>query len=520
VSEGLQDLLHLFEHDHSWLAQFFSLLVLPFANEDLAIILGAYIVVNKIMPAALVALCIYGGMVASDFLLYGIGAGARRLPWLTRLAVNDRVHDFAGVLKRNVFGIMALCRLVPGVVFIAFVACGWTRVPLAQFSLASLVISALYLPLMLCIMVFFGAALDDQAGLWAWPFLLCVLVGIGFVRRQVFFFQEPIERSDDEPVPLAASDGGAPFQPALTERVQRALLGLTMMLSWVGFALRYRSPTLPTAVNPRKPMGGIWGESKSEYLLDVTGNERLWIAEFAVMKRGVGPRSLHADLEHAREAMCSAELSFPVVAKSDTGCHDVRRIDDLAALLEYIRHFPAGEKLILQRLVPGAGEAIALYARMPGAQSGRLLSLDYRFDTGQTTDERQRYHDGSRYMTRALEARLDGIARSMREFHYGRFRLRFVSRDGLMQGRELSVIEIDGIGSSGNGVRNTSLSMGEMHRRSIDRLRIMFLIGAKNRERGFEPLACAAAFKSLIGQGQRSRRYRAAVSPLRLHWRV
>jgi hypothetical protein len=218
--------------------------------------------------------------------------------------------------------------------------------------------------------------------------------------------------------------------------------------------------------------------------------------------------------------MCSAGLSFPIVAKSDSSCHEVRRIDDPAALLQYLRQLPAGEKLILQRLVPGAGEALVLYARMPGAQSGRILSLDFRLDTDQIGDGRPRYHDGSRCMTPALEARVDAIARSMREFHYGRFRLRFASCDGLMRGQELSVIEIDGIGSSSSGVRNASLSMGELHRRSIDRLRIMFLIGAKNRERGFEPLACAATLKSLIGQGQRSRRYRAAVSPLRWRWRV
>src|SRR5258707_8344330 len=149
LSGGLTALLHFSDHDFSWLAQFFSLLFLPFAHEDLAIILGAYVVVNNIMPVGLVALCIYGGMVVSDFALYGIGAGARRLPWLTRLAVDDRVRGFADVLKRNLFGIVALCRVVPGVVFVGFVACGWTRVPLARFAVASLLVSALYLPLML-----------------------------------------------------------------------------------------------------------------------------------------------------------------------------------------------------------------------------------------------------------------------------------------------------------------------------------------------------------------------------------
>jgi hypothetical protein len=109
----------------------------------------------------------------------------------------------------------------------------------------------------------------------------------------------------------------------------------------------------------------------------------------------------------------------------------------------------------------------------------------------------------------------------MREFHYGRFRLRFESCDGLMHGEGFSVIGIDGIGgSSGGDVWDPALSIAEMHRRSIDRQRIMFLIGAKNRERGFEPLACADALKSLVAQGQRSRRYRDATAPLRLQWRA
>ena len=92
----------------SGLAKVTSLLVLPFAHEDLAIILGGYIIVNQLMPTTLVAVSIYGGMVASDFALYGLGAAARRLPWLTRYAVDERVRRFGETLKRNVFGLV-LC---------------------------------------------------------------------------------------------------------------------------------------------------------------------------------------------------------------------------------------------------------------------------------------------------------------------------------------------------------------------------------------------------------------------------
>jgi len=208
ASDWLSALLHFPGHDYSWLVQFFSLLFLPFAHEDLAIILGAFIVVNNIMPVGLVVLGLYTGMVASDVALYGIGASARQLPWLTRLAVDDRVRSFADMLKRNLFGIVALCRVVPGIAFIAAVACGWTRVPFGRFTMASLVVSALYLPLMLCVAAFLGDALDDRVGLWTWPFLFLLVMSLGFFRQRVFGWRASSEPAETQPARAVAEPMG------------------------------------------------------------------------------------------------------------------------------------------------------------------------------------------------------------------------------------------------------------------------------------------------------------------------
>jgi membrane protein DedA with SNARE-associated domain len=505
VSDALSALLHFFDHDFSWLAQFFSLLFLPFAHEDIAIILGAYIVVNDIMPVGLVALCIYGGMVASDFALYGIGAGARHVPWLTRLAVDDRVRGFADALKRNLFALVALCRVVPGVVFIAFIACGWTRVPLGRFTAASLLVSALYLPLMLCIVVFFGDALDNRVGLWTWPFLLCVLAAVGFVGRRVFAFRDA---SQPNPSPQSTQAGvradrrparplGGARKLALAERMPRALFCLPLIVSWIGFALKYRSLTLPTVANPYRPAGGMWGDSRSSYLLEVAGNERNWIADCVVVLRSTGLRTLYADLEQARQSLAAAGLAFPLIAKPDSGRRCACRIEDVSALREYLRHFPAGEKLLLQRLVSHPGEVTALYARLPGTSSGRLLSLTLRAH-GVCRDARQ-------HITPELEARLDAVARSMREFYYGRFVVRFASIDELMRGESFSIIEISGV-SGADRRREPALPLAEIYRHAVDQQRIMFLIGDKNRGRGFEPVAWADVAKSLIRESQQSRR--------------
>jgi membrane protein DedA with SNARE-associated domain len=154
--------------------------------------------------------------VASDLALYGIGIGARYMPWLSRLAVNQRVLSFGDTLKRNLYGLAALGRVVPGAIFVIMVACGWTRVAFTRVALASVISSALYLPLMLYLVVIFGDALDDRVGLWTWPFLLGVVVAVAFMRYRVFKFGEPAKQR--APSPRYRGRTGAAAGAALAAR--------------------------------------------------------------------------------------------------------------------------------------------------------------------------------------------------------------------------------------------------------------------------------------------------------------
>jgi membrane protein DedA with SNARE-associated domain len=543
-----------------------SLLMLPFAHEDLAIVLGAYAIVSGMLPAGLVAVCIYGGMVASDFALYGIGAGARRLPWLNRYAVDDRVERFGQNLKRNLFGLFALCRVVPGVVFVAFVACGWARVSLARFTVASLLISALYLPITLYLAVVFGDALDDHVGLWSWPVLLAVLVATAFVRRRVFAFGGPGEGS------ALASDEradhthrrGMPLHVLRDRRVGRAeripplLFYAPLALSWIGYGLCYRSLTLPSAANPMIPTGGMWGESKSAYLWQVGALERRWVADFIVVQRSPGEAATSGDCDRALEALACAGIGFPLVAKPDIGWHGhgVCRVDDPTALAGYIRRFPGGAALILQRYIAYPGEAAVLYARGPGLSPGRIESLAFRHaphvvGDGQSTvlelirsDRRARwrmglhlggdrshrgpsrrqlgrvpglgevvplafisnqragglYRDARGFITAALTDRFDRIARSMPEFHYGRFDIRFESSEALMRGEGFSIVEINGIGGEAIDVWDQQLPVAETYRRLLAQQRLLFAIGDGNRHRGFRPMGAADFVAHLVRQ--------------------
>lgn len=561
--------------DLSWFAQIASLLFLPFAHEDLAIILGGYLINNGQMSALLVGICLYIGMVVSDFALYGIGAGARYIPWLKRFAVDERVRYLGDTLKRNVFSVVALCRVVPGIVFVAFVACGWARVSLLRFTLATLVVSAVYLPLMLYLVIVFGDALEDHMGLWAWPMLFVALAATALVRRRIFALVKP---QQIEGAPAASNivygHYGMPEltvgdrKLAIAERIPPMLFYLPLILSWIGFSLRHRSFTLPTAANPKIFTGGMWGESKSDYLLDITPEERTWVADFTVVRRGKGAFSVDADIKAAQAALEAQGITYPFIAKPDIGWHGhgVRRITCFAELQDYITGFPENTNIILQRYVPYAGEAAILYARLPGERHGRVLSLTFRYfphvvGNGRETirdligkDARARwksklhlggdathrglgeeelarvpaagevvqialignqragalYRDGRRFITAEMERRIDGIAGSMTEFHYGRFDLRFETVDALARGEGFSIVEVNGIGGEAIDVWDPRLPVGEVYRRLVDQQRLLFLIGKRNRARGFHSTKFADFATSLFRQNRLIRQYPAS----------
>jgi membrane protein DedA with SNARE-associated domain len=240
VSHRLLELFYVADIDYSLVAKLLSLLVLPAAHEDLAILLGGYLVVNRLMPVGIVVAAIYFGMVASDLALYGIGAGARRLPWLSRLAVNGRVANIGGALQRNLFGLTALGRVVPGAIFVIMIACGWTRVPWTRVALASLLSSALYLPLMLYLVIVFGDALDDRVGLWTWPFLLGLIVALAFMRYRVFTFRE----SSKVAAPAAASHPRWQRRPAIAARYRTRTVQLPEFMQLNALGRPARRPRL------------------------------------------------------------------------------------------------------------------------------------------------------------------------------------------------------------------------------------------------------------------------------------
>jgi hypothetical protein len=98
----------------------------------------------------------------------------------------------------------------------------------------------------------------------------------------------------------------------------------------------------------------------------------------------------------------------------------------------------------------------------------------------------------------------------MNEFHYGRFDLRFASAEDLARGENFSIVEIGGIGAEAADAWDPQLPIREVYRRFLDQQRILFMLGQRNRARGFEPMGCADFVKYLVRRTKLVRRYPAS----------
>jgi hypothetical protein len=300
----------------------------------------------------------------------------------------------------------------------------------------------------------------------------------------------------------------------------------------LALAVRHRGLRLPLLANPHFPAGGLVGESKSA-ILDLVGPEgRAWFAPHATSEVRGDP----GDLPRARAAIAAAGLGFPLVAKPDLGCRGagVRPLADEAALVSYLARFPAGARLVLQALVDWPGEAGVFWVREPGAARGRILSLTLKYfphvvGDGQSTLEeliradpragkvphlylgrnagrlgdivpagtRVRlafagshsrgaiFRDGTGFVTPAMEARFEAIARTIPEFRFGRFDVRFRDFADLQEGRDFRILEVNGAGAEATHIWDSRTRLSQAYASLFRQWQLLFAIGAENRARGF-----------------------------------
>jgi len=367
----------------------------------------------------------------------------------------------------------------------------------------------------------------------------------------------------DQPKIVAGIPGMPPInlqQPPLSfyEFWPTWLFYIPIALTWGVLALRYRSITLPTVANPLFPEGDLTGESKSKILDLVLPEGKKWFARHATYKRPNQERAIAADMQRAMSVLSKAGISFPVVTKPDIGCRGVgvRLAKNKKELADYIANFPPGQTILFQEYIPYEPEAGIFYIRLPGAPQGFIFSITLKYFPRVIGDGRSTlreliekdpragrikhvylprhasqlervllpgetfrlnfagshsrgtiFRNGNTYITTSMCDIFDRVAKTIPEFYFGRFDVRFPDFKTLQSGENFKIVEINGAGGEATSIWDSATPLGEAYKTLIRQWALLYRIGSLNRARGFQPVSIAILLQNYWLEKKLSRIY-------------
>ena len=471
------------------------------------------------------------------------GGAALKWPWAAERLSHQSVRDARAWLDRHAAGAIVASRFLPGTRFALYVVAGMLRLPGPVFALWSFIGAALWTPTLVLLTAALGDAFVARVSPLVgngWLAPLGVALAALFVLRQ------------------ARGLARASTVSRIAARVARwsrwefwptwlFYLPVTVYIGWL--ALRHRGISLVTAANPGMPDGGLVGESKYDILQQLP---RSWtIPSVLVETGGAADR-----LRRLRAAVDARGWGFPLILKPDVGQRGagVRLAATWEAVSDYLT--AVQDKVVAQPFHPGPYEAGIFYYRMPGCARGRIFSItDKQFPIlvgdgvssvesliwshsrfrlqAATFVARHRaglarvlgigerfalaiagnhsqgtlFRDGWHLWTPALEQRVDEIARAYPGFHVGRFDVRYAEVEAFRAGRDLAIVELNGVTSEPTNIYDPDGTLLNAYRHLFRQWAIIFAIGAANRRAG----ARVSSLRRLI---ELARGHLAAATPL------
>ncbi len=520
----------------------FGLLIVgTFVSEDLTTIAAGLLAAQgriEFLPAVL-ACCI--GVYVGDVGLFIAGrvfgrpvVERRPLSWFVTPEGIDRASAW---FQRQGLRAIFLSRLMPGLRLPTYFAAGILRTRFWTFTIYFAVAVLIWTPLLALFSLWVGAEALVLFERWGALALIGILVSLLVTERVVLRL--------------------------FTWRGRRSLRGawlrwtrwefwppwlfyppVVVHVGWL--ALRHRSLSLVTAVNPAIPTGGFIGESKSA-ILDGLRARRELVAPYRLLRASL---PVAERVAAARVFQAELDAPWPIVLKPEVGQRGsgVRVLHDSEALEEALGRMRVDH--ILQRYVPGPEYGV-FYLREPGAARGRIFSITEKLrpevegDGTRTLEELilfdpravamaptyLRLHasslqrvpaagervtlvelgthcrgavflDGGHLLTPELEAAIEELSAGFDGFHFGRYDLRAASPEAFRAGRDFQVLELNGVTSEATHVYDPKTPLLEAYRVLFEQWRLAFEIAAANRAAGASP----ATLGQLLREGRRYRK--------------
>ncbi|MGD9590633.1 MAG: VTT domain-containing protein [Pyrinomonadaceae bacterium] len=513
----------------------FVLLILgTYVSEDATCLIAGVAVANDdvALPVALAA-CLLG-IFSGDMLLFWIGRIAGDRIFSTKVVtffVAPAARERAGKwLRNNVASSVMLSRFVTGLRLPTYLAAGALGTETRRFAFFVLIAASISTTFFVLAAAYWQSfaygtnALIGVAVIFV-GFRLAVKLSTWRGRRRVLGRIKRLIKWEFWPVQVF-------YAPAVAYIV---LLGI-----------KYRSLTAFTAANPSFPAGGFKGESKHEiYRLLSQPEATESLLPYVLVRAAADPQ---LRLAQALQFVDENRLEFPVIVKPDVGerGRGVRAVHSIDDLQQTIAN--AGFDLIVQPYIPGE-EVSVFYFRRPTERKGSIFSITLKqFPTvrgdGNSTIEQlvladprsvcmaDRYFeqirddiyrvpaadesvrlidigthsrgavflDGGHLLTPELEYGIDTICRSIPGFYFGRFDIRVPALDDLRRGKNLSIIELNGVTSESTNIYDPRFSLVDAYRILFRQWRLAFEIGTANISLGARPARIADLVRLAFGR--------------------
>ncbi len=466
------------------------------------------------------------GILVGDLLLYwaghSIGRRALRKRPFSWLVHEEDVRLSAAWFARRGPTAILVGRFLPGSRLPTYFAAGLLDIGFWRFTWLAILGVAIWAPL-LC-----GGALLLGHGILPWlevyeHWALPVLIGVALVVGLIVKFVVP-----------AFTWRGRRMVVSRWRRMTRWefwppwLFYPPVILYVLWLALKHRSLSLLTAVNPGLNAGGFVGESKSE-ILEKLGADGNHIAATERIPSALEP---DARLERVHAFQARYGLGYPVVLKPDAGQRGsgVAVVRSEAEARTYLQRI--GVDCIVQEFVDGEEYGV-FYVRRPQDARGRIFSVTAKVfpkvvgDGSSTLEELilqdaravslahlyldrnagrlesvpaagegvqlveignhcrgAIFLDGRHLATRELEDAVEEISRRFEGFYFGRYDLRVPSADDLRQGRAFKVIELNGATSEATHIYDPRYGVVKAWRTLFEQWSLLFEIAAENRALG------------------------------------
>ena len=537
-SQGtVESLLTGFEEYAAQSSSRFTLLLIIAAatmiSEDLACIAAGLLAARSII-SPLEAIVASGlGIYIGDILLYLtgylIGLKALHHPPLKWFVSEHRVQQCRTLFERRGLGLIFMSRFLPGTRTATFLAAGLVRVDLVKLLVVFGLAVVIWTPILVLSAVLIGRQvityIDIYSGwaLWVFFFLLALIFTI---TRLIV--------------------------PLFTWRGRRLLLSRWRRLSnwefWPFYVtnvvtfvyvlytglVKYRRATLFTLTNPAiKPDSGFIGERKSAIFKGLG-------QEYVGRWRLVGAASDIQDrLDLLHSFMADHSLDYPIVLKPDAGQRGqgVKICPDLETARQWLEQ--AERDYLIMEYLPGE-EFGVFYYRLPDQPRGRIFSINRKklldvVGDGKSTleelilrDERavcmapmffenleadlldiipegqtrqlgqvgthsrgSLFLDGADLISPELLDRVERIVENYSGFYFGRFDFKAPSEEDLREGKNLKVIELNGLTSEATHIYDPKNSIFYAWKTLIDQWSIAFEIAEANLKKGMQPMPLA-----------------------------